>query len=413
MKYGLIGEHLPHSFSAQIHSLIGGYDYKLREINREDLGAFMEKKEFEGINVTIPYKQAVMPYLDEISGEALAIGAVNTVVNRNGKLYGYNTDIGGLKALIQRTGTSLKGKKVLILGTGGTSKTAYAAAVQEGAAAAIRLSRSPKGDAVSYEEAASLHGDAEVIINTTPCGMFPDTEGLPIDLSLFPNVAAVVDVVYNPLRTRLVSEAVKRGIKAEGGLYMLVKQAVLASELFLDTKYDSILTDKVFNSVKASKENIVLTGMPSCGKSTVGGILARLTGRPMFDTDKYLEEKHGISVPEMFTRYGEPKFRDMEAEAVRELSVESGCIIATGGGAVMRAESAERLKRNGHLYFLDRPLEELVATDDRPMSRTAEALRQRYEERYPTYLSTADSVVKVRGSAEDVAKDIIERHGKT
>lgn len=412
MKYGLIGEHLPHSFSAQIHGLIGGYDYKLKEIEKDSLGAFMEKKEFAGINVTIPYKQAVMPYLDEISKEALAIGAVNTVVNRGGRLYGYNTDIGGINAIIQRTGAELSGKKVLILGTGGTSNTAYTAAVQGGADKVLKLSRSPKGDAISYEEAARLHGDACVIINTTPCGMFPDTEGLPIDLGLFPKVSAVVDVVYNPLRTRLVTEAAKRGIKAEGGLYMLVRQAVLASELFLDTKHSPDLTDKIFDTLKASKENIVLTGMPSCGKSTVGGILAKLTGRPMFDTDKYLEEKHGISVPEMFARYGEGVFRDMEAEAVKELSAQSGCIIATGGGAVMRAESAERLKRNGRFYFLDRPLECLVATDDRPMSRTAEALKQRYEERYPTYLATADSVVKVKGSAEDAAKEIIERHGK-
>lgn len=412
MKYGLIGEKLPHSFSAMVHGAIGGYDYELKELHREELEAFITAKEFCGINVTVPYKEQVIPYLDKIDPLAAEIGAVNTVVNRDGVLYGYNTDISGMLSLIERMGLELKGKKVLVLGTGGTSKTAAAAAKHLEAATVIKVSRRGKDGAVSYEEAVTKHTDAEIIINTTPCGMYPDNESVPIDLSFFTKLEGVADVIYNPLRSRLVREAKRLGVVAEGGLYMLVKQALLASELFFDTEYGEDTTCKVFSNVITSKENIVLSGMPSSGKTTVGTLLSRLTGRELYDTDKYLEAKHGMSVPDMFSRYGEPKFRDMEAEAVKELSVKNGVIIATGGGAVMRAESADALKQNGRIYFLDRPLAELIPTDDRPMSRTREALEQRYNERYDTYLSTADEVIKVKGTPTDVALSITERHLK-
>jgi len=410
MRYGLIGEHLPHSFSAFIHGKIGSYSYELWELPPEKLAEFMQKKQFGGINVTIPYKQAVIPYLDEISPAADAIGAVNTVVNRGGKLYGYNTDIGGLSALIQRVGVSLAGKKVLILGTGGTAKTAYAAASLGGAAQIQKVSRGGKDGALTYEQAAEQFGDAQLIINTTPCGMFPNCEAMPIDPALFPKAAAVIDVVYNPLRTRLVQRATKLGIRAEGGLYMLTKQAVLASELFFDTKYDAGVTEKVFAATLGAKENIVLTGMPGSGKTTVGGILAQLTGRTLYDTDVYLEQKHGMPVSAMFSRYGEQGFRDMETAAVKELSAHSGCIIATGGGAILRQENVQSLKQNGRLYFLDRPIESLLPTADRPLASTAEAIKQRYTERYATYISTADTVIAVNGTANDVAATITERH---
>lgn len=410
MKYGLIGEHLPHSFSAFIHGKIGGYSYSLWELTPAELGAFMQKKDFAGINVTIPYKQAVIPYLDEISPTARAIGAVNTVVNRGGKLYGYNTDIGGLSALIQRCGVSLSGKKVLILGTGGTGKTAHAAASLGGAAQIQKVSRGGKDGAVSYEQAVELYSDAQLIINTTPCGMFPNCGDMPIDPALFPKAEAVIDVVYNPLRTKLVQQAQGLGIKAEGGLYMLTKQAVLASELFLDTKYKESVTETVFAATLGAKENIVLTGMPGSGKTTVGGILAQLTGRTLYDTDVYLEQKHGMPVSEMFSRYGEQTFRDWETTAVKELSANSGCIIATGGGAILMQENVQSLKQNGRLYFLDRPLESLLPTADRPLASTADAIKQRYTERYAMYLSTADTVIAVNGTANDVAAMITERH---
>lgn len=409
MEYGLIGEKLPHSFSAVIHGMIGDYGYKLTELTAEELEPFMKAKDFKGINVTIPYKQAVMPYLDYISDEAKQIGAVNTVVNRGGKLYGYNTDIGGLLALIRRTGCKAA-EKVLILGTGGTSRTAYHAAKALGAREIYKVSRSARDGALSYGEALAAHTDASLIINTTPCGMFPDIDKVPIDLAPFKNARAVVDVVYNPLRTRLVQEAQSLGLKAEGGLYMLVKQAVIASELFFDTKYDESITDYIYKRLLSQKENVVLTGMPASGKSTVGALLAAATNRPFYDSDEGIKQKCGMEIPDIFLQYGEEYFRSVETAVIKELSANSGCIIATGGGAAMRSENVRALKQNGHIYFLDRPIEQLIPTKDRPLAGTVEAIKQRYNERYDTYVSTADTVIKIQGNAQSVADEIERRH---
>lgn len=409
MEYGLIGEKLPHSFSAVIHGMIGEYGYSLKELASTELDAFMKSKSFKGINVTIPYKQAVIPYLDWISEEAAQIGAVNTVVNRGGKLYGYNTDIGGLKSLIERVG-GVKGKKVLILGTGGTSKTAFVAANIMGACEVYKVSRSARDGALSYEEAVKAHHDAQVIINTTPCGMFPQIEATPIDISLFKGLSAVVDVVYNPLRTKLISKALSLKIKAEGGLYMLVKQAVLASELFFNTEYESALTEKIHGTLLAQKENIVLTGMPASGKSTVGALLAKTLNRPFYDTDEGIKQKCGMEIPDIFAKHGEEYFRSVETAVIKELSANSGCIIATGGGAAMRSANVEALKQNGRIYFLDRPLEQLLPTPDRPLASSAEAIKARYNERYGTYIATADTVIKINGNAQSVANDIERRH---
>ncbi len=409
MEYGLIGEKLPHSFSAVIHGMIGEYGYCLKELASTELDAFMKSKSFKGINVTIPYKQAVIPYLDWISEEAAQIGAVNTVVNRGGKLYGYNTDIGGLKSLIERVG-GVKGKKVLILGTGGTSKTAFVAANIMGACEVYKVSRSARDGALSYEEAVKAHHDAGVIINTTPCGMFPQIEATPIDLCLFKGLSAVVDVVYNPLRTKLISKALSLKIKAEGGLYMLVKQAVLASELFFNTEYEGALTEKIHGTLLAQKENIVLTGMPASGKSTVGALLAKTLNRPFYDTDEGIKQKCGMEIPDIFAKHGEEYFRSVETAVIKELSANSGCIIATGGGAAMRSANVEALKQNGRIYFLDRPLEQLLPTPDRPLASSAEAIKARYNERYGTYIATADTVIKINGNAQSVANDIERRH---
>lgn len=408
MKYGLIGEKLPHSFSAVIHGLIGGYDYALKELAPGELEGFIREKAFCAINVTIPYKQAVIPFLDEISAEAAEIGAVNTVVNRGGRLCGFNTDIGGLKALIRRAG-GLKGEKVLILGTGGTGKTAFAAAAAEGAAEVYKVSRSAKEGALSYEEAVKKHCDAAVIINTTPCGMFPDIDGSAIDLSGFRGLKSVVDVVYNPLRTRLVQEARALGAAAEGGLYMLVRQAVLASELFMGRPLDPDPTDGIYKTLLSGKENIVLTGMPGSGKSTVGLLLAKALGRPFYDTDDAVRAESGLEIADIFEKYGEERFRELETRAIKKLAAENGCVIATGGGAPLRPENVLYLKLNGRVYFLDRPVGDLLPTGDRPLARTAEAIKARYAERYGTYVSTADETVKVNGSAQSVAEDIERR----
>lgn len=409
MIYGLIGEHLGHSFSPEIHAQIGPEPYTLRELAPDQLASFLAERDFDGINVTIPYKQAVMPYLDEISPTARAIGAVNTILRRDGRLLGDNTDAAGLARLIRRTGIEMAGKKVLILGTGGTSRTALYTARALGAAEVLRVSRSAREGALTYEEAARLHSDAGVILNTTPCGMYPNAEDQPIDLASFPRLTGVIDAIYNPLRSRLVLSARARGIPAAGGLYMLAAQAVRAAELFRDTAYPDTLTEEIYQNLLRQKENIVLIGMPGCGKSAVGAALAERLGRRLADTDQAVAEQAGLPIPEIFARYGENRFRELESQAIAVLSARSGLVIATGGGAVLRAENVERLRRNGRLYWLDRPLEGLAATADRPLSDTREKLERLYRERRPAYQAAADEIIPVTGTPQDVARRIESR----
>ncbi len=397
MKYGLIGEHLPHSFSKEIHAKIAPYTYELHELKKEEVEGFMEAHDFMGINVTIPYKQTVIPFLDEIDDMAQRIGAVNTIVNRDGKLYGYNTDFYGMKALIERLKLDLNGTKVLILGTGGTSKTANAVADSLGAKAILTVGRSAKDGVISYETAYAEHTDADFIINTTPCGMYPypdgkeDMAGTPIDLAKFPNVKGVIDAVYNPIRTNLVMDAKERGIPAEGGLYMLVAQAIKAAEYFMDTKLDDALYERIYTEILASKENIVLTGMPGSGKSTVGKALAEVMGREFIDTDAEIVKKAGKEITDIFAEVGNDGFRKIEAEVVTEIANQKGgAIIATGGGAILRDDNVRALRRAGRVYFLNRPLDKIMPTEDRPLSRNREALEARFKERYSRYLSTCD-----------------------
>ncbi|MBE5781368.1 MAG: shikimate dehydrogenase [Clostridiales bacterium] len=391
-QYGCIGKKLTHSFSKEIHGQLADYQYDLIELTQEEIGPFFFKKEFAAINVTIPYKQTVIPYLDEISEKAKRIGAVNTIVNRNGRLYGYNTDYYGMKALIERVGLSLSGRKVLILGTGGTSKTARVLAADLGAREVLTVSRRASKEHITYLEAAELHRDAEVIINTTPSGMYPDCDSMPISLAPFPSLLGVIDAVYNPLCTNLVLDAKARGLKAEGGLYMLVMQAVVAVEKFLDTTIPSDAAAKVFASILSGKENIVLTGMPSSGKSTIGKGIT-LDGYTFMDTDDEIESRCGCSIKELIAKKGEGYFRDLESQVIREVSAQSGRIISTGGGAVLREENVHALKRNGKIYFISAPLSRLQSTEDRPLSDTPEKLGQLYQDRMETYLTTADVVV--------------------
>ena len=408
MKCGLIGRKLGHSYSCQIHHAIADYSYDLWELEPEQLAPFLQKGDFAGVNVTIPYKQQVIPYLDDLSDTARAIGAVNTIVNRSGRLYGDNTDLAGMIALIRRLGLELHGKKVLILGTGGTSKTARAAAQQLGAAEVYRLSRSGREDAMTYEEARRLHGDAAVLINTTPCGMYPAVEDCPLDPADFPRLEGVVDAVYNPLRTNLVLAARERGIPAQGGLYMLAAQAVYAGALFRGCQAAQADIDLAYRTVLRQVENIVLIGMPSAGKTTVGQLLARRTGKKFTDTDTLAEQRIGMTIADYFRTSGEEAFRAREQETVAEVSAAGGQIIATGGGAILRRENLTALRRNGLLVFLDRPIEQLPATVDRPLASDREALRRRYEERYALYRAAADVYIKNDGSPEEAA-DQIER----
>lgn len=406
MKYGLIGARLGHSYSCEIHRRIGNYDYQLQELPPEALADFLARRDFLGLNVTIPYKQQVIPLLDEVAEEALSIGAVNTIVNRDGRLLGYNTDLAGMCAAMERGGLALAGKKVLILGTGGTSKTARAAAERLGAAEILRVSRSAKPDAVSYEAARRDHGDAEILINTTPVGMFPHTEDVPIDLGAFPRLEGVMDVIYNPLRTGLLLAARARGIPAVGGLYMLAAQAVYAAALFMDRPVERAAIDRAYQGVLAEKQNIVLIGMAGAGKTTLGRLLAQRTGRAFFDSDAAVVESAGIPIPEIFAREGEAGFRAREREAIRTLAARSGCVIATGGGAVLDPANVRALRQNGRLCFLDRAPEALAVSDDRPLSSTRAQARALYEARYPIYQAAADFRVPIEGSPEACAQAV-------
>ncbi len=408
MLYGCIGEKLGHSFSKEIHNKIGSYPYELKEVARDALDDFMREKDFLGINITIPYKERVLAHLYEIDEGALSIGAVNTVVNRGGKLYGYNTDFYGMKRLIEHAGIDVKGKKTAILGTGGTSKTARAVLHHLGAAKILTVSRRKEGESILYDELYQKHRDTEVILNTTPVGMFPNSGEAPLDLSFFKKLTGVIDAIYNPLCTRLVCDAKKRGIPAVGGLYMLVAQAVSASEIFLGATYDPSLQESIYRSVLHEKENIVLIGMPSSGKTTVGKLIAKKLARPFSDTDELITKVAGESIPEIFKKQGEKGFRRLECDVIANAASLSGNVIATGGGAVLNRQNVNNLMQNGRIFFLDRALDLLIPTEDRPLGSTREDIEKRYRERYALYREACHYHVDASGDAEEVANTIIE-----
>ncbi len=414
MEYGLIGKKLGHSWSREIHALIGDYPYELREVAPEDLRDFFAARDFRGINVTIPYKTDIIPFLDRISPGAERIGAVNTVVNRGGKLYGFNTDCDGLKSLILRvTGGRRLSGKVLIAGTGGTAKTAETAAAELGADITVKLSRTGKDGAATYAEAAELHRDASFIINATPAGMFPDDEGMATDPALFPALRGAADAVYHPLRTRFVMRAEELGLPARGGLYMLVSQAVAASSHFFGKEADGALTGEIFGKIAESMENIVLTGMPGSGKTSVGKEIARLTGRKFIDTDDEIVKADGRPIPRIFAESGEEFFRDTESAVIARISAnENGAVIATGGGAVLRRENVRRLKSGGKIYLLDRPPEMLIPTADRPLARSAADVAVLREKRMPVYLETADEITESVREPRSVAEAILGSRAK-
>ena len=406
MEYGLIGEKLGHSFSKIIHGKLFGYEYELKELARDKVEEFFAKKAFSAINVTIPYKETVIPYLDEISDTAMQIGAVNTVINRDGYLYGDNTDFYGMMALIEYSGISLQEKNVLILGSGGTSKTALAVAKSLGAASAERVSRSDK-TCINYTDALARK-DTQIIINTTPCGMFPKIGESAIDVKSFPKLEGVIDAVYNPIRSKLVCDALELGIKAVGGLYMLVAQAVAAAELFVGKKVPVGKTEEIYFSLLAQKQNIVLIGMPSSGKTTVGKLIAEQCGLSFIDTDEEIVKQEGRQISEIFASDGEKAFRDIESAVIRRVSAMQGSVIATGGGAVLRKENVDLLRENGRIYFLDRPLQTLMPTEDRPLSSDRETLKKRYKERYSIYCGSCDCRIdspKTPNEAADMIKE--------
>ena len=412
MLYGLIGEKLRHSFSKIIHEKIAPYTYSLLPLENEKLDGFMREKAFDGINVTIPYKERVIPYLDYIDREAEAVGAVNTVVKRDGKLYGYNTDIYGINALIRHIGISLSAKKVAILGSGGTAKTARAVAMMNGASEILIVSRTAREGVVTYEELYENHKDVEILINTTPVGMYPNPDATPLDISKFDSLIGVIDTIYNPLRTNLILDAQERGIPAEGGLYMLVAQAVKAIEIFLSCELEGGIIDKIYHEMMRESESIVLIGMPSSGKSTVGKVISERLGRELIDTDQLIVEEAKISIPEIFRGEGEVGFRDRETAATLWAANSTKRVIATGGGAILRRENVRALRRSGRLYFIDRPVTMLIPTEDRPLSQNESQIKERYNERYPIYTSVADVIVDGSMTVSEVASSIIEEFCK-
>ena len=367
---------------------------------------FFQERDFSGINDTNPYKQAVIPFLDEISDEAKKIGAVNTIVKKEGKLFGFNTDFFGMRALIKSTGLDLENKTVLILGTGGTSKTAVEVSKSLGATEIVKVSRKKSSDTATYDEAYEKYSGADVIINTTPVGMFPNADKTSVDIKKFKNLQGVIDAVYNPLRTNFVLDAESIGAKGRGGLYMLVAQAVYASALFLDKTADENVIDKTYARILKEKRNIVLCGMPSSGKTTVGKEIAKVFGKKFIDTDDVVVEKKKESISDIFEKYGEGEFRKEERLAIEELSKENGLVIATGGGAVLDENNVRALRRNGVILFLDRSLENLVATLDRPLSSDTEKLKNLFEKRYDVYKSCADAVIPADGEIADVVEKI-------
>ncbi len=411
MEFGLIGEHLGHSFSKEIHGRLSDRPYELREIPRDALAKFLTSREFKGINVTIPYKEAVLPLLDFVSPEARQIGAVNTIVNRDGRLFGYNTDYFGFSALADRLGIDFKGKRVLILGAGGAAKTVAAVAADRSAASVTHAVRRPKapgqiplsslGSESSYKDVIpGLTGD--LVVNCTPAGMFPHEEERIIDLGAFPQLEGAIDLIYNPLRTDLILDALSRGVPAEGGLYMLVAQAVKAREYF-----DGIpgpAGDDLFESLLRAKRNIVLIGMPASGKSTIGKALSEKTGRPFADTDSLIVQKAGKPIPQIFAEEGEAAFRALESDVIRDLSPRTGLVIATGGGAILDPQNVRRLSRNGLLCFIRRDPERLLSTADRPLSSSREAMLALYESRREAYRRATEHVIDNNGSLEEALR---------
>ena len=404
MEYGLLGERLGHSFSPQIHRDLAGYDYQLLPTPPEAVEDLFARRAFQGLNVTIPYKRTVMPLCDEIDPRAAAIGAVNTVVNRNGRLTGYNTDIDGFLYMARRAGVDMTGKKVVILGSGGTSRTARAAAGELGAREIVTVSRRGEDN---YQN-LSRHADAQVLVNTTPVGMYPNWGQSPVSLESFPALEGVLDVVYNPLRTALLLQAEERGLPCSCGLPMLVAQAKRAAELFTGQNIDDSRAEAVLHGLREQFTSIVLIGMPGCGKTTVGRTLAGKLGRTFVDLDEEIVRRAGMSIPEIFAREGEAGFRERESALVREFGEHTGLVVSTGGGVVTRRENYIPLKQNGLLLHLRRDPAALP-TDGRPLSQ-ATAPEELWRRRAPLYAAFADGEIDnngtLAGTLEQIEKEM-------
>ncbi|MGM9604517.1 MAG: shikimate kinase [Faecousia sp.] len=400
MQCGLLGRKLGHSYSPQIHKELASYDYSLFEKEPQELEAFLKSGRFVGLNVTIPYKKDVIPFLDELSPVAKRLGAVNTIVRRaDGSLIGHNTDYFGFRYLVKQSGLDVKDKKVLVLGSGGASNTAVAALEELGAQVVI-ISRSGENNYHNLH----LHQDASVIVNTTPVGMYPNTGVSPIDLGLFPHLLGVLDVVYNPARTQILLDAEKRGLVAMNGLWMLVAQAKESAEWFTGGAIPDSRIEEIHAALRAQMENIILIGMPGCGKTTLGKRLAQETGKQFVDADDALEARVGRRITDIIPADGEAAFRAMETDTLAELGKQSGLIIATGGGCVTQERNYPMLHQNGTILWLTRALDKLP-TEGRPLSQTGK-LAEMFTKRQPMYQRFADAVIANDGTVEETLNQI-------
>ena len=404
MRAGLLGRKLGYSFSPRIHALLGDYSYALFEVEPEKLDDFIRRGEFDALNVTIPYKKAVIPYCAELSDAARQIGSVNTLVRRaDGTLLGDNTDAAGFRAMIHHLKLDPRGKKALVLGSGGASLTVQYVLRSLGAQVVV-ISRSGEDNYTNLQR----HGDARILVNTTPVGTYPNLEGAPLSLEPFPRLEAVLDLIYNPARTRLMMDARARGIACVGGLIMLVEQARAASERFSGNSIPLERTEEIVRQLRTQTENIVLIGMPGCGKSTIGALLARQLGRPFIDTDEQIVRAIGMEIPQYFKSHSEAEFRELEHRAIVEACRESGAVIATGGGCVTVERNFNPLRQNSAVFFLQRDLH-LLPKDGRPISQ-ANSLEKLYAARLPLYRTFSDVAIENMGAPEQTAARVLEAY---
>ncbi|MDR0813953.1 MAG: hypothetical protein LBO63_08190 [Oscillospiraceae bacterium] len=401
MRFGLVGGNLSYSHSKRIHEALFGYEYEMRSLDEAGFDSLLSSRDFAGLNVTNPYKTRVLRFLDSVSLEAEKIGCVNTVVReKDGTLSGHNTDFAGFLYMLRRAGIDPAGKKTLILGSGATSKTARAALSSLGAGELVNISRSGEDNYGNL----SRHSDAQIIVNTTPVGTHPNCRDRLIDLADFPKLAGVADVVYNPLKTALTLQAEELAVPHTSGLPMLVAQAAYAGELFTDGKLPDGKIEQVLAELTRSLKNIVLVGMPGSGKSTVGRLISDISGRAFFDTDDEVVKAAGTAIPEIFAKQGEKVFRDIEAEVTEKRLLQNGLVVSTGGGAVLRRENIDAMRRNGFVVWLTRKTSQL-ATNGRPLSSDAVALDKMLAERGAYYERASDAAVQ-NINAEDSAREI-------
>lgn len=411
MKLGLIGHPLGHSWSPEIHAFMIHEAYQKWDLAEEEFVSFMQKRDFDGINVTIPYKEKVIPYLDELDSSAKAVGAVNCIVNQNGRLKGYNTDALGFAQMLAADHFEVKGKRTALLGTGGASKAAEYALQQMGACVQ-KVSRRQKPGCIDYEQLYQKEKEFQCIANATPVGMSPHMDECPIDLTAFTKLETVIDIVANPLRTKLLFTAKMMGISYIGGFEMLVRQAFAADELFTEKNLDPSLVQACMNALFQKKRNLVLIGMPTSGKSTLAGILSQMTHRRVIEMDDEIVQKIGMPIKDYFALKGEPEFRRIEQSTAEDLQNEQGCIISCGGGIVVSQAAMQMLSANGLIVWIQRDLDHLFASDSRPLTGDEEYMKTLYQKREPLYQKYSDVTVKNNTSLEEAAHQILRAAGE-